>query len=510
MDKEKLIAALFELSQMISPRDPKELLVEFGKETMRRFGFTCFEADVPAVGFSVRIPDSPCSGREFVGNAIKVKIGGVEEIYWNALQPVLKRLDDMVGYLVLSKYIFEESPDVIVIVDEDCNVIAMNRKAREVLGDVTKLDRNKCEGVYEKDGRYYHAVTYDLGAMKAIVARDVTELKRLEERARELEEWFRTLAEFTPVAVLVYQDGKYRFANRAAEEITGYSREELVSGDVFKIFRDEDRDLVREMAKRRLSGERVPPYTIRIRRKDGSERIVQVYGSRVTFGGKPAGIVAAVDVTEIEEERRRMSELTKMLGLINKILRHDVLNVLTSAMAYLDLYEETKNEEYLKKLRDAIEKCTSIVKNIRSFEDVVRRGELKCVNVRKILDDVVRFFHVDICIRGDCEVIADEGLRAIFENIINNAVIHSGTDRIEIDIKGVGDWCEVRIADYGKGIPDEIKERIFEEGFKYGEKAQTGVGLYIVKRLVERYGGGVRVEDNYPSGTVFVIRLRRC
>ncbi|MEM2716548.1 MAG: ATP-binding protein, partial [Archaeoglobaceae archaeon] len=71
-----------------------------------------------------------------------------------------------------------------------------------------------------------------------------------------------------------------------------------------------------------------------------------------------------------------------------------------------------------------------------------------------------------------------------------------------------GTYAEIRIADFGKGIPDEVKPRIFEEGFTYGEKASTGLGLYIVKRLVERYSGEIKVEDNKPKGTVFVIRLR--
>jgi two-component system sensor kinase len=65
----------------------------------------------------------------------------------------------------------------------------------------------------------------------------------------------------------------------------------------------------------------------------------------------------------------------------------------------------------------------------------------------------------------------------------------------------------MRIEDFGKGIPDEIKERVFEEGFAYGETGRSGLGLYIVKKVVERYGGRVEIENNSPRGTVVILRL---
>ncbi len=60
----------------------------------------------------------------------------------------------------------------------------------------------------------------------------------------------------------------------------------------------------------------------------------------------------------------------------------------------------------------------------------------------------------------------------------------------------------------GEVSPTEIKSKIFEEGVKYGSSSGSGLGLYIVKRLVERYNGRVWVEDNKPTGTVFVVRLK--
>ncbi|MFO8132483.1 MAG: ATP-binding protein, partial [Thermoplasmatota archaeon] len=72
-----------------------------------------------------------------------------------------------------------------------------------------------------------------------------------------------------------------------------------------------------------------------------------------------------------------------------------------------------------------------------------------------------------------------------------------------------GDTCEIRVADEGSGIPDEIKQRVFEERFSHGSTGGSGLGLYIVKKTMQRYGGSVDIEDNQPTGTVVVLRLPR-
>ncbi len=68
---------------------------------------------------------------------------------------------------------------------------------------------------------------------------------------------------------------------------------------------------------------------------------------------------------------------------------------------------------------------------------------------------------------------------------------------------------QVRQDDYGIGIPDEIKDKVFDDGFHYGETGHTGIGLFIVKKTIEEYGGMVFVEDNTPQGEVFIIRLKK-
>ncbi|MFC7114549.1 sensor histidine kinase [Natronoarchaeum sp. GCM10025703] len=66
----------------------------------------------------------------------------------------------------------------------------------------------------------------------------------------------------------------------------------------------------------------------------------------------------------------------------------------------------------------------------------------------------------------------------------------------------------VRIADNGPGVRESMKDDIFGKGEKGLESAGTGIGLYLVQSLVESYGGDIRVEDNDPTGAVFVVELQ--
>lgn len=335
--------------------------------------------------------------------------------------------------------------------------------------------------------------------------RDVEEKREIVEKRYR---FFSTLIEVAPIPMIVYDEKGFVYVNRAAEEVTGYSRSELLGGVFWELFEGEELGKVREVIAKRLRGEEVAPYKLRIKRKDGTYRTLVSYGTHVSIGGRRYGVAAFADVSELEETIKRVKELSEIISLINRILRHDVLNALTSAVAFMDLYKEEKNEDYCEKIRLSIDRAVQILKNMRSFEEAVKSGELKVVNVREIAESVVKNFAIPVEIDGECNAVADEGLSTVFENLIQNAIQHSGTEKVTIKIKRTADFCEIRVSDYGKGIPDELKKKVFEPGFSYGEKAGSGLGLYFVKRILERYHGKIEIEDNFPKGTTFVIRLR--
>jgi|Deesub1362B_J571_1020462.scaffolds.fasta_scaffold03154_2 signal transduction histidine kinase len=214
--------------------------------------------------------------------------------------------------------------------------------------------------------------------------------------------------------------------------------------------------------------------------------------------------IVARDITDRVKLEKTLSELNDILRLLNKILRHDILNDLSALRAAVEFYIESRDESLLESVLERIDRSISLIKQMRELEDLTRFRETKPVRVGELLDGVVKKYAVKINVDGDGIVMANEALSSVFDNLIGNAVKHGKADRIDIKIERKNDFYEIRIADNGMGIAEEIKDVIFEEGFSYGEG--SGLGLYISKKIIESYDGSIELESTNP--TVFVIRLR--
>lgn len=171
------------------------------------------------------------------------------------------------------------------------------------------------------------------------------------------------------------------------------------------------------------------------------------------------------------------------------------------------MYQEIEDKKFLDLISISVNKSINLIKKMAELESLVSCGqELKCYDVRKVIEEVTSNYSVDVRIEGDGTVVADETLNSIIDNLMRNALTHGKADKITIKIEPRGKFCEIRFADNGTGISDNFKGRIFVEGFSGNEG--TGLGLYIAKKTIERYGGTINVEDNIPRGSVFILELR--
>ncbi len=209
---------------------------------------------------------------------------------------------------------------------------------------------------------------------------------------------------------------------------------------------------------------------------------------------------------------KNLQSQREQLELINKILRHDITNNLVAVRSALRLYDHSDfDKSFLDTAQVKINSSLELIKKMRKLENLIRsHKDLKVYEIRDVIDEVSSNFpDISFQINGFGRVLADEVLNSVIENIIGNSLIHGKADKIKINIDNSGKFCQVRISDNGIAIPDDVKQKVFEENFKYGNNAQTGQGLYIVKKAVEKYGGYVFLEDNIPEGTIVSLSLQK-
>ena len=124
-------------------------------------------------------------------------------------------------------------------------------------------------------------------------------IHRSEASAVASEQRFQTLAEAVPSVILVHRGGQILFANRSASEATGYSQNQLLVMNFWEIVHPDDQAVVKQRGIARAEGESAPErYEIKVGRRDGVERWVEVGATVFDYGDQEAVLVTAFDITE--------------------------------------------------------------------------------------------------------------------------------------------------------------------------------------------------------------------
>ncbi len=216
-------------------------------------------------------------------------------------------------------------------------------------------------------------------------------------------------------------------------------------------------------------------------------------------------------ITEKILQEKKLQMQRDIIKLINKIMRHDLMNYFSILRSAFRIYNETKEEELLKEAQFQVEKGIKLIKSLKSFEQFESEIEnFRQVDVKSEIEKIAEsFFNIKIEVKGNISLKIDKTFSRIIENLINNSIKHGQATRIEIELKEENNDKVIIFKDNGIGIPDKIKNVIFQEGFSYGKSGNTGLGLYIVKKLVEIFNGEIKVKDNKPTGAIFEIRFHQ-
>jgi PAS domain S-box-containing protein len=190
---------------------------------------------------------------------------------------------------------------------------------------------------------------------------------------RESEERFRNLAESTPMAILIYQENKWIYANPAAERITGYSRGELTSMNFWEVVHPDFKKLVEERGKKRQAGENViSSYEFKIITKSGDEKWVLLNGANSHFGGRPAGLINVIDITEIKNIQEELDQRNVQLNQKNAEIHSIMLELEATNKELVAANEElmATNEEFEATNEELIRSQKELEESERRYRDI--------------------------------------------------------------------------------------------------------------------------------------------
>lgn len=377
------------------------------------------------------------------------------------------------------------------------------------IGVLTVQSYDNAEAYTEDDIRLLNSVA---GSIAVVI-----EKKRAEKALKESEERLSLALESAGLGLWDqdFETGRV-YRNEIWAKMLGYELNEI--SDELDFFKDlvhpDDKSRLFEQAQAAESG-KTSRFAIehRIRTKEGKWKWIYNWGKIVERDekGNPLRAVGThLDITHLkktEEELRMHQEHTK---LINSILRHDIANTFAVINSALNIFARNNDSSMLDEAAGQIKKGISLIHRMRKLEEYFSLStELSRIKLADLIKDTAAsHVYIKTTINGDAEILADEALSSVFDNLFVNASRHGNADEITIDIEEKNDIAVVSFKDNGSGISDSIKNLIFERAFKSGKTGNTGLGLYIVKKTIDRYGGQIKVEDNKPQGAKFVIELK--
>ena len=373
---------------------------------------------------------------------------------------------------------------------------------------------------------------YGRALMFIVIAFVVSSLsEQIKGREREVKRQRDLMQRYLDVAgvlfVVIGTDRTIRLINRHGCELLGYREEELLGKDWFdtvvpEALREARRRVFDEAIARKaaLPEQREKPVVTR-----SGDELILAWQDTVFTGddGRPVGLIGSgADITDRIQAEEALRESHDEANLYLDIMTHDINNANAVALGYADLLAETlsgREREMVQRLRAGVDRSIEIIQNVTT----IRRLHSEETAVKPVdLDAIVRAeiaHHPGARITYEerpIRVMADDLLSEVFANLIGNAEKFGDPEvEIAVRVEERNDLVEVAVEDTGPGVDDAVKPGLFTR-FSRGTSSRSGkgLGLYITRMLVERYGGQVWVDDRVPGrpecGAAFRFTLLRC
>ncbi len=367
---------------------------------------------------------------------------------------------------------------------------------------------------------------------------DITGRKQDEDEIRKQREWFQTtLTSIGDAVISTDPDGLITLMNPVAEKLTEWKSEEAVGKpltDVFRIVNQETREPVEnpvEKVRRLDHVVGLANHTVLIS-KGGREIAIDDSGAPIRDSkGQIAGIVLIFrDVTQqrVLESAIKSNERLALAGRLSASIAHEIHNPLDTVGNVLFLLEQEvggqlKARGLIETAQREVQRVAEISKNMLSLHRESRTASK--VKLSELLEGVVALVKETIAkdrrtievlpgFEGEVEAFPSE-LRQVFTNVLKNAVEATsigGNIKVYSEAAQQSDQngVVVRIIDNGVGIPEQLRDRLFNPFVTTKEESGTGLGLWVSRSIVEKHGGSIRLDGSTSknnSGTTVTIFL---
>jgi two-component system sensor kinase FixL len=367
--------------------------------------------------------------------------------------------------------------------------------------------------------------------------RDLAE-NLLQEREVKFDAVFNT----SPDAVIVAdQKGLIEAFNPAAQDLFGYSAEELIGKSLSVLMppyladrHDGYMHNYHKTGEKRIIG---IGRVVTGQRRDGSTFPIELAVGEANVNGRIFYTGFIRDLTEKQGAEQRIHELqgelmhaTRLasLGEISSTVAHEVNQPLSAAGTYMEVAEQlakagtpealARAAETMSKASAQVKRAADIIRRVRDFARK-RAPELSRVNVNRIIEEACALAFVgtrNIGVRGDMDLSPDLPdvlidriqIQQVLVNLIRNsidAMAGTAAGMVVVRSRRTADGSvEVSVSDNGPGVLEEIRDSLFTP-FSTSKPDGTGLGLAVCKSIIEAHGGKIWYEPNPAGGSVFAF-----
>ena len=558
------------LMKVAVPTEKNKILGSF-KELLKKGSLTKFEVKILTKNGEEKIVQVNSS--IIYNNNIPVAAQGIarditrDKAFEKKLQKSEERLAALILNLDSAILVEDENQKIVLANKKFCELFNIKASPESLVGADCSLAAKKSENLFKGSSKFSNRIVSILKNKKNVLGeeihmkngkilerdfitifsnnsyhghlwsyRDVTLQKKYEQSINEQKlKYSNIIANMNLGLIEVDNNDTILMANKSFCEMSGFEKSELIGKQGSSLFlSDSDKNNLQIETNKRKEGHS-NSYELEIKRKDGDMRFWLVSGAPNTnINGEVIGSIGIhLDITELKSLEIQKEKLLKKLEKSNDelheyahIVSHDLKSPLRSIDALVTWLAED-NEDKLDEvskgnislIKSTLEKMESLISEILEYSSITSHDfKFTSIDLNELLNDLKNMLHIPKHIQLETlktlPIIRGDKIKILqlFQNLITNAVKYNDKDSglIEIDCHETEDYHHFSVKDNGIGIDERHQKDIFKIFHAVNKsKDSTGIGLSIVKKIVELHGGEISLDSKIGIGSTFKFSIQK-